>query len=99
MQIDIFLWPYLAVLLERRLYDAREPSKPSRTWWRFDRHQSGVNNSNLTLPAGTAISIRNLEKTFSTSIFRRKNGLVTAVSDLSIDIPKSGIFVLLGSNG
>jgi ABC-type uncharacterized transport system ATPase subunit len=58
-----------------------------------------VNSSNLTLPAGIAISIRNLEKTFSTAIFRRKSGLVTAVSDLSIDIPKSGIFVLLGSNG
>jgi ATP-binding cassette subfamily A (ABC1) protein 3 len=98
MQIDIFLWPYLTVLLEHRLYDAREPSGSS-SWWPFRRRKSEVDANSFTLPADIAISIRNLEKTFSTSFFGRKQGLVTAVSGLSIDIPKSGIFVLLGSNG
>ncbi|KAF9235154.1 hypothetical protein BU15DRAFT_78325 [Melanogaster broomeanus] len=50
-------------------------------------------------PSGAAISIRNLCKTFSSSMFRREKGPVTAIADLSIDIPKFGIFVLLGSNG
>lgn len=53
------------------------------------------------LPIGDdiAISVRNLNKTYQTSFFGKSKGLVTAISDLSLDIPKSGIFVLLGSNG
>lgn len=45
-----------------------------------------------------AISIRNLGKDFDTSWLSR-GGLVTAISDLSLEIPKFGIYVLLGSNG
>jgi len=83
------------VLLERRLYDAREPSRGflSRLHWQ---------KKDLPLhPNGVAISIKNLRKTFTPSMFRvsREKGPVTAISDLSLDIPKSGIFVLLGSNG
>lgn len=51
------------------------------------------------LPPNVAISIRNLGKDFRTSIFKGKEGTVTAISDLSLDIPKYGIFVLLGPNG
>ncbi|KII94244.1 hypothetical protein PLICRDRAFT_132803 [Plicaturopsis crispa FD-325 SS-3] len=94
--IDIFLWPYLAVLLERRLYDAREPSTRS---WRFWSRKKDNAGDAPPLPSDTAISIRNLGKTWSTSTFGRGKGLVTAISDLTLDIPKSGIFVLLGSNG
>lgn len=36
---------------------------------------------------------------FTTSIIRPKRNTVTAVHDLTLDIPKYGIFVLLGSNG
>jgi ATP-binding cassette, subfamily A (ABC1), member 3 len=86
-------------LLERWLYDAHELSSSNRSWWNFGKREDRIDSSNSALPAGIAISIRNLEKTFSTSIFRRKQGLVTAVADLTVDIPKSGIFVLLGSNG
>ncbi|KAG1725891.1 uncharacterized protein EDB91DRAFT_1086964 [Suillus paluster] len=50
-------------------------------------------------PDGVAISIRNLGKTFSPSMFHREKRPVAAIVDLSLDIPKSGIFVLLGSNG
>ena len=46
-----------------------------------------------------AISIKDLNKSFHTSVFRRKKGLVTAITDLTLDIPKTGIFVLLGPNG
>ena len=50
------------------------------------------------LPEDVAISIRGLTKTYKTSRFSSK-GDVTAVLNLSLDIPKTGIFVLLGSNG
>jgi ATP-binding cassette subfamily A (ABC1) protein 3 len=52
---------------------------------------------NLTIPDNVAISVRNLKKTFKTSVF--SSTVVTAISDLTLDIPKYGIFVLLGSNG
>jgi ABC-type uncharacterized transport system ATPase subunit len=50
-------------------------------------------------PDGVAISVRNLGKTFSPSMFHREKQPVTAIANLSLNIPKSGIFVLLGSNG
>ncbi|KAI0321250.1 hypothetical protein OF83DRAFT_1100473 [Amylostereum chailletii] len=97
--IDVFLWPWLAVLLERRLYDARQPSS-GQGWWRFWRKkQSGERQSPKELPDGIAISVKSLQKTFKPSFFRRSRGIVTAIADLSFDIPKFGIFVLLGSNG
>jgi ATP-binding cassette, subfamily A (ABC1), member 3 len=91
-QIDIFLWPYLAVLLERRMYDATDPAVRS---WMFWKKQ---NINNLLIPDNVAISVRNLKKVFKTSIFS-SNSVITAISDLTFDIPKSGLFVLLGSNG
>ncbi|KIK71569.1 hypothetical protein GYMLUDRAFT_33772 [Collybiopsis luxurians FD-317 M1] len=103
--IDVFLWPYLAVLLENRLYDARNPPsastkrrKPMFSWLRRRQSPADVEPT-ANIPSDIAISISNLNKTFSTSIFRSKKGLVTAVEDLSLDVPKYGIFVLLGSNG
>ncbi|KIJ66518.1 hypothetical protein HYDPIDRAFT_174588 [Hydnomerulius pinastri MD-312] len=92
--IDIFLWPYLGILLERRLYDAKEPSSG---FWSCCRRQKKAELP--PHPSGAAISIRNLRKTFAPSMFKREKGPVTAIADLSVDIPKTGIFVLLGSNG
>ncbi|KAJ7083357.1 hypothetical protein B0H15DRAFT_911901 [Mycena belliarum] len=92
--IDVFLWPYLAILLERRLYDAREPSG-SWSWKCCGRRTREA----LHIPPDVAVSIQGLGKTFKTSLFNRKGGNVTAVSDLTLDIPRLGIFVLLGSNG
>ncbi|KAJ3722293.1 P-loop containing nucleoside triphosphate hydrolase protein [Lentinula raphanica] len=102
--IDVFLWPYLAVLLENRLYDARNPSVKrssflSRLFKRNPTHSSSDVEPTSLLPSDVAISIENLNKTFNTSLFGSKKGLVTAVADLSLTIPKHGIFVLLGSNG
>lgn len=85
--VDTFLWPVLATLLERRLYDARNISKS-----RDDEEKHSI-------PDNVAVSIKNLGKTFSTSLFRPKKNVVTAVDDLTLHIPKHGIFVLLGSNG
>ncbi|THH18622.1 hypothetical protein EW146_g2403 [Bondarzewia mesenterica] len=95
--INIFLWPWLAVLVEHYLYDAREPQ--SRSSWRcWGRKRQGSEESSPEIPSHVAISIRNLEKKFRSGFFKRSN-VVTAIADLSIDIPKYGIFVLLGSNG
>ncbi|KAH7911590.1 P-loop containing nucleoside triphosphate hydrolase protein [Hygrophoropsis aurantiaca] len=93
--IDVFLWPCLGVLWERRLYDAHEPS--SRGFWSCCHR---TKKEELPLhPDGVAISIRNLGKIFPSSLLHREKGLVTAIADLTLNIPKSGIFVLLGSNG
>ncbi|KAJ6479217.1 hypothetical protein C8R47DRAFT_1019314, partial [Mycena vitilis] len=92
--IDVFLWPYLGILLERRLYDPREPST-SRSWKCWGRRKRDT----LAIPPDVAVSIQGLGKTFNTSMFNRKGGNVTAVSDLTLDVPRLGIFVLLGSNG
>lgn len=81
------MWPVLATLLERRLYDARNVSKPMDD---EEKH---------SIPDNVAVSIKNLGKTFSTSLLRPKKNVITAVDDLTLDIPKHGIFVLLGSNG
>ncbi|KAJ7157322.1 hypothetical protein C8R46DRAFT_1040351 [Mycena filopes] len=92
--IDVFLWPYLASLLEHRLYDAREPAA-ARSWKCWGRRKRGT----LNIPADVAVSVQGLGKTFNTSMLNRKGGNVTAVDDLTLDIPRVGIFVLLGSNG
>ena len=91
-QINIFLWPYLAVLLERKLYD---PSNPlGRTWYGKKKPNP---TEGATMPPDTAISVQNLGKDF-TPLFSGKEPVI-AVADLSFDVPKNGIFVLLGSNG
>ncbi|THH01206.1 hypothetical protein EW026_g1452 [Hermanssonia centrifuga] len=51
------------------------------------------------IPADVAISVRGLGKDFKTSLFGGKKSVVTAIGDLSLDVPKFGIYVLLGSNG
>ncbi|KAH8119799.1 P-loop containing nucleoside triphosphate hydrolase protein [Phellopilus nigrolimitatus] len=88
------LYPVLAVFIERRLYNARQPSSSSKSSWLWS------DDTNRSLPPNTAISIRNLKKTFSARpwwSWRRQD--ITAIVDLTLDIPKFGIFVLLGSNG
>ncbi|CDO76478.1 hypothetical protein BN946_scf184615.g4 [Trametes cinnabarina] len=97
--INVFLWPWLAVLWERRLYDPRNPS--TRSWWSrlVRRKGSAVENAMPTIRPGIAISIRNLGKDFKASWFKGEKSVVTAVTDLSLEIPKYGIYVLLGSNG
>lgn len=92
-QINIFLWPYLAALLERRIYDP--PNPLGRTWYGKKKPNPA---DGATMPPDTAISIQNLGKVFKPALFSTKEP-VTAVADLSFDVPKNGIFVLLGSNG
>ncbi|EJD03513.1 P-loop containing nucleoside triphosphate hydrolase protein [Fomitiporia mediterranea MF3/22] len=98
--IDIFIWPLLAVWLERRLYNAREPSRSSSSWLCcFKRRKSQAARDRPVPPPGVAISVRNLNKTYTSSWYSWSKQNVTAIADLTLDIPKFGIFVLLGSNG
>lgn len=92
-QIAIFVWPWLAVLLERRLYDAKNPSVSS-SWFSCGRRRKFEMEKHV-VPPDVAISIRNLNKEFHVG----RKGRVTAIEDLTLDIPKFGIYVLLGSNG
>ncbi|KAI0042590.1 P-loop containing nucleoside triphosphate hydrolase protein [Auriscalpium vulgare] len=96
--IDIFLWPCLAILLERRLYDAREPYFRAN-WWSWRRQTDPADRPAVDFPSDVAISIKGLQKTFTPSLYQPSKAPVTAITDLSFDIPKFGIFVLLGSNG
>ncbi|EIN14277.1 hypothetical protein PUNSTDRAFT_96008 [Punctularia strigosozonata HHB-11173 SS5] len=96
--IDIFLWPWLAVLLERHLYDPKSPSA-RRSWFsRLFGKREGMIPQDVNVSPDIAISVRNLHKKYLPGWFGRKQA-VTAVEDLSFDVPKNGIFVLLGSNG
>lgn len=81
------------------MYDAREP--PSSRGWRFWKKKpiDIADQIPSEMPEDTAISIRHLNKTFQPNLFHHSQDAVTAISDLSLDIPKFGIFVLLGSNG
>jgi len=92
-QINIFLWPSLAILLERKLYDP--PNPLGRTWYGKKKPNPA---EGATMPPDVAISVQNLGKDFKPPFLSGKK-LVTAVADLSFDVPKNGIFVLLGSNG
>lgn len=92
-QIDIIIWPFFAVFLERYLYSTAtilKSSSSSSAW--------SSNYPIQPMPPNTAISIRNLTKIYGTSWFGGGDD-VTAVANLSLDIPKTGIFVMLGSNG
>ncbi|PPQ79372.1 hypothetical protein CVT25_002642 [Psilocybe cyanescens] len=101
--INIFLWPYLAVLLERRLHDVHKqtPRRQSNVPWTFWKKQTPKEKSAdaTLLPDNVAVSIRNLSKVYKASKIIGPKNEVTAVLNLSLDIPKTGIYVMLGSNG
>ena len=84
--VNIFLYSYLSVLWERYLYDAG-----GRDWFRqlFQRRRASVEHP--PVDETMAISIRNLRKVYA--------GGVCAVEDLSLDIPRGSLSVVLGSNG
>ncbi|KAL7284960.1 hypothetical protein ACG7TL_000049 [Trametes sanguinea] len=92
--VNVFLWPWLGAVWERYLYDAQNPSDGLLFWARRSKNSSGH-----SMTEGVAISMRNVGKEFRPSIFSKKKDVVTAISDLSLDIPKNGIYVLLGPNG
>ncbi|KAJ7137890.1 hypothetical protein C8R44DRAFT_975855 [Mycena epipterygia] len=91
--VNVFLWPYLGVIFERQLYDARTPKK---AWWKLRGRQT--EEEKLPIDSTIAVSVQGLGKIFK-SLFGRKSKNVTAISDLTLEVPRSGIFVLLGSNG
>ncbi|KAL5533846.1 hypothetical protein ACEPAG_306 [Sanghuangporus baumii] len=100
--IGIVVWPLIAVWWERRMYDAREPprSRSKSSWlWCLGRRKSPTTSDTKFPSPGVAISVRNLNKTYKSPWYNWKKPDVTAIADLTLDIPKSGIFVLLGSNG
>ncbi|KAJ6506519.1 hypothetical protein C8R45DRAFT_969887 [Mycena sanguinolenta] len=92
--INVFLYPYLTFLLERRMYQTEPSSGP---WWRYCGERTKPETTRAIDPT-LAVSVQGLGKTFN-SFFNHKSKQVTAIADLTINVPRSGIFVLLGSNG
>ena len=72
--------------------------KQSRSWlpWRQATSEGG-----LVTSEGNAIEVESLNKTFDDPGFWpfKRAKKVTAIEDLSLTIPRHGIFVLLGANG
>lgn len=95
-QIDIFLFPLLAVWLERKIYDSHSARK-SR-WGIFGRKKK--TEAAEALPSEVAVRISHISKTYDTRWYNigRKKGVV-AIEDLSFDVPRGGVFCLLGRNG
>ena len=95
--INTLLYPCLAVLWERSRYGAKNPTQ-NKGWlpWRRTKGEG-----QLAISEGNAIEIRNLNKTFEGPGFWpfKLAKKVTAIEDLSLTIPRHGIFVLLGANG
>lgn len=91
------MWPFLGAVLEEYLYDVQDNTK---SWLsKFKGKKSDSVSQEGMVSEGVAISIKNMRKEFATSVLRPSKNRVTAVADLSFDVPKYGIFVLLGSNG
>ncbi|KAH9486185.1 ABC transporter A family member 6 [Psilocybe cubensis] len=107
--VNIFLWPYLAVLLERRLHDVHQQTSrrqshvklPWAFWGKRTLKEQETELATVTpqVPDNVAFSIRNLSKVYKAWKFFGPKNEVTAVMDLSLDVPKTGIYVMLGSNG
>jgi ATP-binding cassette subfamily A (ABC1) protein 3 len=102
--VNIFLYPCLAIWWERSLYGPRNPTQ-AKSWFPWsrakDEGRSTVAEGQSTITEGSAIEIRNLNKTFDVPGFWpfKPARIVTAIEDLSLSIPRHGIFVLLGANG
>ncbi|KAH7105549.1 P-loop containing nucleoside triphosphate hydrolase protein [Auriculariales sp. MPI-PUGE-AT-0066] len=88
--VNVVLFPYLAVLWEHYLYDAHEPKQRRWTLW-GRKSQLNPPTSATPVDKSMAISVRNLRKAYSRN--------VVAVDDLSFDVPRGSLFVLLGANG
>jgi ATP-binding cassette subfamily A (ABC1) protein 3 len=95
--INIFLYPCLAVWWERSRYGAKNP-RQTTSWFPWRRAKD---EGYPTVTKGNAIEVRNLNKAFDAPGFWpfKPARSVTAIEDLSLSIPRHGIFVLLGANG
>lgn len=85
-QIDIFLFPLLATWLETKIYGVRPPDQPG--WLRRLFGKGGDLGNDV--PEGAAVRVTNLRKLYSTKAlgFIGRNKPVTAIEDLSFDVPK-----------
>lgn len=85
-QIDIFLFPLLALWLESKLYGIRPPDSPG--WLRRLFGKGGHVDEDV--PEGVAVKISNLRKEYSTKFlgFLGKKKPVIAIEDLSFSVPK-----------
>lgn len=90
-QVNIFLWPLIALSVEQYMF---QTFNPGHSKWALFKPKPTISDR---LPPHLALSVRNLNKKFSNGNFSKKETEV--IEDLTLDVPKTGIYVLLGSNG
>ncbi|KAG8989430.1 hypothetical protein FRB93_003631 [Tulasnella sp. JGI-2019a] len=100
--LTIVIYPVFAMLAERRLYDTKPASTAASAPSLFQRllgrknkgeeRPAAIDNADAT---DCAVHVKNISKTFNIG----KKSEVVAITDLSLKIPKTGVFVILGSNG
>ncbi|KAF9011272.1 hypothetical protein BDQ17DRAFT_1537998 [Cyathus striatus] len=88
--IAVFVYPLIALWIEDLFYGVPDPAA-KRFWSRRIYAQETISSS-------AAVLLRNMSKVFHISKWRGRTS-VLAIDDLTLDIPKHGIFVLLGPNG
>lgn len=86
--VNIFLWPIVAVVLEKALYSLPSTHGPRK-------------NTDFNMPPDVAVRVDHLHKEFISKrfFFFGRTKAVTAIEDLSFSIPRGEIFCLLGRNG
>lgn len=99
LQLNILLWPLLAIILERALYGL--PSTHGSNPGLFSRFFRRANSGSAHLNPRSAIHVSHLRKSFDSKrfFFFGKRKSVLAIEDLSFDVPRGEIFCLLGRNG
>lgn len=80
------MFPLLATWLETKIYGVRPPDSPG--WFRRLFGKGGDFGSDV--PEGAAVRVTNLKKLYNTKTlgFIGRNKDVTAIEDLSFDVPK-----------
>ncbi|KAG8956898.1 hypothetical protein FRC00_004773, partial [Tulasnella sp. 408] len=96
--ISMLLYPCLALWLDHLLYDPKPAPSLNRKPGFFARlFGRGGGNASTQAADGAqyAIRIQNLSKIWN----QGKKKEVVAIRDLSLSIPRNGVYVVLGSNG
>lgn len=96
--ISILLYPCLALWLDHLLYDPKPAPSLNRKPGFFARlfgRGGGNGSTQATDGSQYAIRIQNLSKIWN----QGKKKEVVAIRDLSLSIPRNGVYVVLGSNG
>ncbi|KAK4686551.1 hypothetical protein P7C73_g3574, partial [Tremellales sp. Uapishka_1] len=94
---NIVIWPLLALYLENKRFAVGKSGRDGRPKRVLRRAGSALDE----LPSTVAVRLLHIRKLYNPKFwnFIGRGKIVTAIEDLSFDIPKGEIFCLLGRNG